>query len=55
MLSGDSDEVVPKKHMHTLWEIATKRGQLGKDSSELSNESPPNDSFQSFPYGRHGE
>jgi hypothetical protein len=25
MLSGDMDRVVPRKHMHTLWDIAKKR------------------------------
>jgi fermentation-respiration switch protein FrsA (DUF1100 family) len=55
MLSGDRDEVVPKKHMHTLWEIATKRGKVGKSDAEQSDGPPPNDAFKSFMYGTHGE
>jgi len=52
MLSGDMDQVVPRKHMHTLWKIATKRG---KDSNEQSDVSPSKDVFKSFTYGSHAD
>jgi len=56
MLSGDWDEVVPRKHMHTLWEIATKRGGDDKGSNDQSDVPPPSkDVFQSFIYGSHGK
>ncbi|KAJ7486436.1 alpha/beta-hydrolase [Mycena galericulata] len=42
MLSGERDEVVPKKHMAALWEIARKRG--GDD-----------DRFESFAGGMHAD
>jgi len=50
MLSGDMDQVVPRKHMHTLWEIATKRGG---NSNEQSDAPPSKDVFKSFMYGSH--
>jgi len=53
MLSGDRDEVVPRKHMHTLWEIATKRGGNGKSSNKQSDVPPSKDVFKSFKYGSH--
>ena len=55
MLSGDSDQVVPRKHMHTLWEIATKRGGNYKDSNEQSDVPSSKDVFKSFMYGSHGK
>ncbi|KAF8231204.1 alpha/beta-hydrolase [Tricholoma matsutake] len=53
MLSGDLDEVVPRRHMHTLWDIATKRGSVAKGSKEQSNGPPAKDVFKSFTYGTH--
>jgi len=53
MLSGDMDQVVPRKHMHTLWEIAQKRGEEDKGSNEQSNVRPSKDVFKSFMYGSH--
>jgi len=53
MLSGDMDQVVPRKHMHTLWEIATKRGGNDKSSNEQSDVPPSKDVFKSFMYGSH--
>jgi len=53
MLSGDRDQVVPRIHMHTLWEIATKRGENDKGSNEQSDLPPSKDVFQSFRYGSH--
>jgi hypothetical protein len=41
--------------MHTLWEIATKRGENDKGSSEQSDLPPSKDVFQSFRYGSHGK
>jgi hypothetical protein len=55
MLSGDMDQVVPRKHMHTLWEIATKRGGNDKGSNEQSDVPPSKDVFKSFAYGSHGK
>ena len=56
MLSGDIDQVVPRKHMHKLWEIATKRGGNDKGSNEQSDVVPPSkDVFESFMYGSHGK
>ena len=55
MLSGDRDEVVPRKHMHTLWEIATKRGRKDKGSNEQSDVPPSMDVFKSFEYGGHSK
>ena len=56
MLSGDMDQVVPRNHMHTLWEIATKRGGNDTGSSEQSDVPPPSkDVFESFPWGSHGK
>ncbi|KAF7329758.1 Hydrolase-4 domain-containing protein [Mycena kentingensis (nom. inval.)] len=46
-LSGAADEVVPKKHMHGLWDIAQKRGG-GKELSGL-------DRFESFERGTHAD
>ncbi|KAJ6577035.1 Alpha/Beta hydrolase protein [Mycena vulgaris] len=45
MLSGTQDEVVPKKHMETLWAIAQKRG----------GGSAQNDRFETFPAGTHAD
>ncbi|KAJ7472576.1 Alpha/Beta hydrolase protein [Mycena latifolia] len=45
MLSGTQDEVVPKKHMETLWEIAQKR----------VDGSAQNDRFETFPEGTHAD
>jgi len=39
--------------MHTLWEIATKRGENDKGSNEQSDLPPSKDVFQSFRYGSH--
>ncbi|KAJ7253555.1 Alpha/Beta hydrolase protein [Mycena rebaudengoi] len=44
MLSGSADEVVPKKHMEALWNIAQKRG---------GTTPPNNDRFEAFPRGMH--
>jgi hypothetical protein len=55
MLSGDQDMVVPKKHMHTLWEIASKRGGTGKGGDEQPNGSSTTDVFKSFENGTHSE
>ena len=55
MLSGDLDEVVPKNHMHTLWEIATKRGGNDTGSNEQLDVPPSKDVFKSFPWGSHGK
>jgi hypothetical protein len=55
MLSGDMDQVVPRKHMHTLWEIATKRGGNDKASNEQSDVPPSKDVFKTFAYGSHGK
>ncbi|KIM88257.1 hypothetical protein PILCRDRAFT_814166 [Piloderma croceum F 1598] len=55
MLSGDMDQVVPRKHMHTLWEIATKRGEDDKGSNEHSDVPPSKDVFKSFMYGSHAD
>jgi len=55
MLSGDMDQVVPRKHMHTLWEIAMKRGGSNKDSNEQSDVPPSKDVFKSFTYGSHAD
>lgn len=41
--------------MHTLWEIATKRGKGNKSSNEQSDVSPSKDVFKSFMYGSHGK
>jgi hypothetical protein len=41
--------------MHTLWEIATKRGGKNKGSNEQTDEPPTKDVFKSFMYGTHGE
>jgi hypothetical protein len=49
MLSGDMDQVVPRKHMHTLWEIATKRDGGNNEQSDP----PSKDLFISFGYGSH--
>ncbi|KAJ6600877.1 Alpha/Beta hydrolase protein [Mycena sp. CBHHK59/15] len=46
MLSGVQDEVVPKKHMDALWEIAQKRGGTNTVSK--------NDRFETFANGSHG-
>ena len=59
MLSGDMDQVVPKKHMHALWEIAMKRGDNrndkgGSSGPSPSDVSPSKDVFKSFAYGSHG-
>jgi len=53
MLSGDRDQVVPSKHMDTLWEIATKRGGNDKGSNEQSDVPPSKDVFKSFMFGSH--
>ncbi|KAF7367970.1 Hydrolase-4 domain-containing protein [Mycena sanguinolenta] len=45
MLSGTQDEVVPKKHMETLWEIARKRGDGTADR----------DTFETFADGKHSD
>lgn len=55
MLSGDMDQVVPRKHMHTLWEIATKRGGSDTGSNEQSDVPPSKDVFKSFMWGSHGK
>ncbi|KAJ7148927.1 Alpha/Beta hydrolase protein [Mycena crocata] len=47
MLSGAQDEVVPKKHMEALWEIARKRGS--------GDPIPNHDRFESFPQGFHAD
>jgi len=41
--------------MHTLWEIATKRGGDDEGSNEQSDVPPSKDVFQSFTYGSHGK
>ena len=41
--------------MHTLWEIATKRGGNDKGSNEQSDVPPSKDVFKSFMYGSHGK
>jgi hypothetical protein len=41
--------------MHTLWEIATKRGGNDKSSNEQSDVPPSKDVFKSFMYGSHGK
>ncbi|TFK31593.1 Alpha/Beta hydrolase protein [Crucibulum laeve] len=56
MLSGDRDEVVPKEHMHKLWDQASIRCKnTGKTKrKENAAYSPPQkDMFKSFPYGSH--
>jgi hypothetical protein len=55
MLSGDMDQVVPREHMHTLWEIAKKRGGNDKDSNGQTDIPPSKDVFRSFMFGSHGE
>lgn len=55
MLSGDMDQVVPRNHMHTLWEIATKRGGSDTGSNEQSDVPPSKDVFKSFLWGSHGK
>ena len=57
MLSGDKDQLVPKKHMHTLWEIATKRGGEDNWNNEQSDAPPfeSKDVFKSFTDGSHGK
>ncbi|KAJ6505216.1 Alpha/Beta hydrolase protein [Mycena sanguinolenta] len=45
MLSGTQDEVVPKKHMEALWEIARKRGD---GTAERDN-------FATFADGHHSD
>ncbi|KAF7337151.1 Hydrolase-4 domain-containing protein [Mycena venus] len=45
MLSGTQDEVVPRKHMEALWEIASKRGD-GTAS---------HDRFAAFTEGHHAD
>ncbi|KIM88153.1 hypothetical protein PILCRDRAFT_814068 [Piloderma croceum F 1598] len=55
MLSGDVDQVVPREHMHTLWEIAMKRGGNDKDSNEQPDVPPSKDAFRSFIYGSHAD
>jgi len=55
MLSGDWDQVVPSKHMQTLWEIATKRGGNDKGSNEQSDVPPSKDVFKSFRFGSHAD
>ncbi|KAF8995029.1 Alpha/Beta hydrolase protein [Cyathus striatus] len=48
MLSGSKDEVVPTRHMHSLWALAHNRG---KDAENYT--SPEKDTFKSFPKGYH--
>jgi len=55
MLSGDRDEVVPRKHMHALWEIAKKRGEMGKGKKVRTDGPPTKDVFKSFTAGTHGK
>ncbi|KAF8126871.1 Alpha/Beta hydrolase protein [Mycena galopus ATCC 62051] len=45
MLSGTRDEVVPKKHMETLWDIVRKRGDGSADR----------DMFATFENGHHAD
>ncbi|KAJ7346130.1 Alpha/Beta hydrolase protein [Mycena albidolilacea] len=45
MLSGTSDEVVPRKHMVALWDIARTRGEGAAER----------DTFAAFPNGRHAD
>ncbi|KIM77715.1 hypothetical protein PILCRDRAFT_11805 [Piloderma croceum F 1598] len=53
MLGGDMDQVVLRKHMHTLWEIATKRGGNDKGNNEQSDIPPLKDVFKSFMCSSH--
>ena len=41
--------------MHTLWEIAKKRGGDDKDSNGQTDIPPSKDVFRSFMFGSHGE
>ncbi|KAK0205802.1 alpha/beta-hydrolase [Desarmillaria ectypa] len=50
MLSGEQDEVVPPKHMHELWALARRRS-----SSGVKDDTPLEDTFQSFPEGQHAD
>ncbi|KAJ7822444.1 Alpha/Beta hydrolase protein [Mycena leptocephala] len=50
MLSGERDEVVPKRHMEALWEIAGRRHSR-REGAEVKEQ----DRFVSFPDGGHAD
>jgi hypothetical protein len=52
MLSGVMDEVVPQKHMKTLWEKAKQRHDFTTEMAEGGVESNM-DQFKEYQFGHH--
>lgn len=55
MLSGDQDQIVPKEHMHSLWELVAQRGERKTVSGKDFNEGLEKATFVSFEHGSHSK
>ena len=55
MLSGARDEVVPKEHMRSLWEIVAKRGETKTSGGKEFKVGLERAKFKEFENGTHSK
>ncbi|KAF8634024.1 hypothetical protein AX17_004289 [Amanita inopinata Kibby_2008] len=55
MLSGASDDLVPKEHMRVLWEAVAKRGEKRTESGSEYKAGLERASYKEFPGGGHND
>ena len=55
MLSSVRDEIVPKTHMHALWEVVAKRGEKKKANGSEYKVGLERAKYIEFEYGTHSE